>query len=76
MTVSSYKKMFTQLKAKPVILQRYLKFNKPKDRKFGKGIKQCLRCGNTRGFIEKYGLNLCRKCFRDIATNIGFKKYS
>ena len=32
MTVSSYKKMFAQLKAKPVILQRYLRFNKPKDR--------------------------------------------
>ena len=26
--------------------------------------------------IEKYGLNLCRQCFREIAADIGFKKYS
>lgn len=24
--------------------------------------------------IRKYGLNICRKCFREYATDIGFKK--
>jgi small subunit ribosomal protein S14 len=76
MTISSYKKMFTQLRHKKTIMAKYLKFNKPIDRKFGKSTKLCQRCGNMRGFIQKYGLKLCRKCFREIAEDIGFKKYS
>ena len=76
MTVSSYKKMFKQLRAKPVKFARYLKHNKIKQRGYGSQTKVCMRCRNTKGFIAKYGINLCRKCFRDIATKIGFKKYS
>ena len=76
MTVSSYKKMLKQLKAKPAIMKRYLKHNKPKERTFGRGIKQCEECGNTHGFIAKYGLKMCRRCFRDSAEKLGFKKYS
>ena len=33
MTVSDYRKMLKQLKTKPVKLNRFLKHNKPKDRK-------------------------------------------
>ena len=76
MTVSSYKKALKQIKGKPIKLQRFMKNNKPKDRKYGKFIKNCLRCGNTRAHISKYGLHVCRRCFRDIATKIGFKKYT
>ncbi len=76
MTVSSYKKMLKQLEGKPDIKKRYLKNNKPKDRAFGKGIKQCENCWSTRGHISKYGINLCRQCFRQFAERIGFKKYS
>ena len=76
MTVSSYKKMFRQLKAKPVKLERFVKHNTPKERKFGRGTKKCVRCWNVRGHIGKYGLNLCRRCFREIAPSLGFKKYS
>jgi len=76
MTVSSYTKMIKQLKPKPAILAKYLKHNKPKERAFGKGIKKCENCGNTRGHIGKYGIELCRKCFRQYAHRIGFKKYS
>ncbi len=76
MTVSSFKKMLRQLRAKPVKLQKYTKHNTPKDRKFGKSSKKCQHCGNNKGFVGKYGLDLCRKCFRDMATHIGFKKYS
>ncbi|MCP3681148.1 MAG: 30S ribosomal protein S14 [bacterium] len=67
--------MFKQLKAKPVKLNRYIKHNKPKERKNSVEQKRCVRCGNTRGHISKYGLHLCRRCFREIATKIGFKKY-
>lgn len=76
MTYSDYKKVFKQLKAKPVKLKKFMKHNAPKERKFGIGTKKCRRCGRTGGHISKYGLNLCRQCFREIATKLGFKKYS
>lgn len=31
-------------------------------------------CSNRHGLIRKYGLNLCRQCFREYAGDIGFKK--
>ncbi len=75
MTYSSHTKMFKQLKAKPVILKKFLKHNTPKKRK-GRASRRCRRCGRIRGHIRRYGLNLCRQCFREIAKKIGFKKYS
>jgi small subunit ribosomal protein S14 len=36
----------------------------------------CERCGRKEGVIRKYGINLCRICFRELAKEIGFKKYS
>lgn len=33
-------------------------------------------CSNHHGLIRKYGLNLCRQCFREYANDIGFKKVS
>lgn len=76
MTYSSYKKAFKQLKSKPVKLKKFLKHNAPKERKSGKASKRCIRCERSGGHISKYGLNLCRQCFREIAPKIGFKKYS
>ena len=76
MTSSSYKKVFKQLKAKPVKLKKFIKHNAPKTRSCGKNLHKCRRCGRTGGHIGKYGLNLCRQCFREIATSIGFKQYS
>ncbi len=75
MTVSDYRKEFKQLNPKPVKLARYMKHNKPKERKHGIGTKKCSRCLKTGSHISKYGLHLCRYCFREIATSIGFKKY-
>ncbi len=76
MTTSSHKKMLKQLKAKPVILQKYLKHNAPSKRLCGFNLKKCKRCGRTGGHISKYGLELCRQCFREKALELGFKKYS
>ena len=76
MTISNYKNLLKQLRQKQPKLKKFLKNNKPKDRVFGRGAKSCVRCGSHRGFIEKYGLNLCRRCFRDTAPQIGWKKYS
>ena len=36
----------------------------------------CRKCGRKRGLIRRHGLRLCRQCFRDMAPEIGFKKYS
>jgi small subunit ribosomal protein S14 len=76
MSYSHHAKVLKQLSIKPGKVAKWKKHNVPKDRKTGINVKRCRRCGRTRAHIEKYGLNLCRQCFRDIATKIGFKKYS
>lgn len=42
----------------------------------GRGKRRCRRCKNDKGLIRKYGLYLCRRCFKDNAQMMGFKKYS
>lgn len=76
MTASNWEKILKQLRGKPEKLQKFLKHNKPKERKFGMAAKKCIRCGRFGAHISSYGLNLCRQCFREIAKEIGFKKYS
>ena len=44
-------------------------------RKFGKGARKCVKCGSFKGLIRKYRLNYCRRCFREVAPKLGFKKY-
>ncbi|MFH1823404.1 MAG: 30S ribosomal protein S14 [archaeon] len=53
-----------------------MKHCKPKDRKFGVSVNKCTKCGRHGAHVGQYGLHLCRHCFREIAENIGFKKYS
>ena len=76
MTTSDYTKVFKQLEVKPAKLEKYKKHNAPKNRSCGKSKVKCRRCGRNGAHISAYGLNLCRQCFREIATEIGFKKYS
>lgn len=76
MTASDWKKILDQLKNKPAIREKFLKHCKPKTRKIGRAVKKCQRCGRFGAHIKSYGLNLCRHCFREIAEEIGFKKYS
>lgn len=76
MTVSYYKKVLKQIKSKPVKMKKFSKFNTPKERGAGLAKKRCRRCGRVGGHVGKYGLGLCRQCFRDIAPKIGFRKYS
>lgn len=40
----------------------------------GKGLRKCRICGTSRGLIRSYGLYVCRRCFREIADDMGFKK--
>ena len=41
-------------------------------RTYGKDSRACRVCRNTHGLIRKYDLMMCRKCFRERATLIGF----
>jgi len=76
MTASDWKKVLKQLEKKTAVRLKFLKHNKPKERKNGIASKKCERCGRFGGHIKSYGLNLCRHCFREIAQEIGFKKYN
>jgi small subunit ribosomal protein S14 len=44
------------------------------ERKYGKGRLKCKKCGTSRGIIRKYGLYYCRRCMREVAQKLGFKK--
>ena len=76
MTASDWRKILKQLVNKPAKKERFLKHCKTKDRKIGIAARKCERCGRFGAHIKSYGLNLCRHCFREIAEEIGFKKYS
>ena len=76
MTASDWNKITKQLKDKPVILQKFLRHCRPKQRKTGIAAKKCERCGRFGAHLSQYNLNLCRQCFREIAEEIGFHKYS
>jgi small subunit ribosomal protein S29e len=43
-------------------------------RNYGPGSRACRQCGNNKGLIRKYGLMMCRRCFREKANEIGFFK--
>ncbi len=75
MTTSDYKKAFKQLKAKPVKQKKFIKHNAPKKRSTGFSLFKCRRCGRMKAHINKYKLHLCRQCFREIAVELGFRKY-
>lgn|GEM_PF-1173816 len=53
------------------------KAQRKKERKFGKGAPQhqCIFCKNNKGLIHMFGKTICRKCFRKVAEQLGFKKY-
>jgi small subunit ribosomal protein S14 len=76
MTASDWNKILNQLNNKPVVKAKFLKHCKPKERKIGIAVQKCEKCGRFGAHIGSYGLHLCRHCFREIATEIGFKKYN
>ncbi len=76
MTASDWGKVLKQLKDKPAVMNKYLKHCKPQTRKFGIAAKKCENCGRFGARVGQYGINLCRHCFREMAEELGFKKYS
>ena len=75
MGTSDWRNLLKQIEKKPALLIRFMKYNKPKERKYGLAKKPCVRCGRIGAHVGAYGLNLCRQCFREIAEELGFKKY-
>lgn len=41
----------------------------------GKGLRKCKICGGARGLIRSHSFYICRRCFREVAKDLGFKKY-
>jgi small subunit ribosomal protein S14 len=76
MTASDWRKQLKQFVKKPAIRSKYIKHNKPKEKSCGIAKKKCEKCGRFSAMINKYGLNLCRHCFREIGEDLGFKKYN
>ena len=76
MSASNWEKVAKQLIGKKVVLEKFKKHNKPTKKKTGVASRVCENCGRFGGHIRSYGLNLCRQCFREIAVELGFKKYS
>lgn len=40
-----------------------------------KKTRKCGRCGSRGAVMQRYGLYLCRRCFREMASKIGFEKH-
>lgn len=76
-SMGEYKKTMKIFERKPGKMAKFKKHSVPKQRKFGFGAIQCLRCGKKQmGIIRRYNLSFCRHCFREVAKSLGFKKYS
>lgn len=76
MSYSDYRKVLKVIGHKPGKIKKWEKYNKPKERSCGYSLKRCILCGRIGAHISKYGIHLCRQCFREKARNIGFKQYS
>jgi len=74
MTAKSYTKVLKQVEHKKVKAALFVKHNKPKTRKTGKAKNACTNCGRKGAHISRYGIHVCRQCFRELALDLGFKK--
>ena len=76
MSYSDHKKMLNQIGNKPGKVAKWKKHNTPKKRTTGRNLYKCKLTGRTGAHIHSYGIGLCRQAFREVAPEIGFKKYS
>ena len=37
--------------------------------------RRCRICGTRKAVIRKYKLQVCRRCFKEVAELLGFKKF-
>lgn len=73
--MGDFRKSLKIYQNKPGKMKKVLKHNTRKERTTGYGKVRCIRCGNMgRSLIRKYDLNICRRCFREVAKEMGWKK--
>ena len=75
MTAKTPKKILAQIEHKKAKAAKYKKHNFPKKRSIQGRSKRCKLCLRRGAHISRYGLHLCRHCFREKAAELGFKKY-
>jgi len=75
MTAKTALKQFKQIAHKKVKAAKYKKHNMPKVRSIAGRSRRCTICLRRGAHISRYGLHLCRHCFREKAADLGFKKY-
>ena len=51
-----------------------MSFQPKKPRSHGRALRQCRRCGTHRAVIRRADLYICRRCLREIAPDLGFRK--
>ncbi len=72
---TAYERILKTLKNKPAKSKRFAKFNAHKLQPHDMKARKCTRCNRMEGHIRIHGLNYCRECFREVAPELGFKKY-
>lgn len=72
---SAYDRILKTLKDKPAKSKRFVKFSSHKFQPHDIKLRKCVRCNRLDGHIRVHGLNYCRECFREVATDLGFRKY-
>ena len=45
-----------------------------KRRKYGSEVTRCAHCGTHRALMRKFGLDICRRSFRELYAQMGFQK--
>jgi len=75
MTAKSHLKVYKQIAHKKAKAAKYKKHNFPKVRSIAGESRRCIVCLRRGAHNSRYGLHLCRHCFREKAAALGFKKY-
>jgi small subunit ribosomal protein S14 len=72
---TAFERIAKTLKGKPVKYNRFIKFSSHKIQPHDARSRKCIRCNRPEAHIGIHGLNYCRQCFREVAKDIGFRKY-
>ncbi len=72
---TAYERIAKNLKGKPAKYSRFTRFNQHKLQPHDRRAHMCVRCNRTEAHIGIHGLSYCRECFREVAKDLGFRKY-
>jgi small subunit ribosomal protein S14 len=72
---TAYERIAKTLKGKPAKYSRFTRFNQHKTQPHDARSRRCIRCNRPEGLVSMHGLNYCRECFREVAKDLGFRKY-